>query len=390
VTQPLAAVRVLDLTRLVPGAVCSQLLADFGADVIKIEAPGAGDYMRAVGPPLPGTSTGYQYASLNRNKRSVCLNLKSEKGAALLRRLALTADVLIENYRPGVMTSFGLSYDELKGTCPELVYCAISGYGQAASTLPAHDINLLAMSGLLSLTSEVPVIPPVPLADFETGERAALAICAALHGRQAGNGGTFLDIAMLDGMVSWMMLAAADYLATGREPSADRKLRDRVPPSGGLAPGYGAYRTKDGRFVALGAVEDKLWDGLCQAVGRPDLISVALPADEVDRQLSDAIEGRTLADWMTLFAARGVAATPVNRVPDALGDPVVRGRGLVRTVQDDTRAPYEVIGWGTGLGTESSVGAAARDLGADTSAVLQEIGIPDEELTALKQEGVIA
>ena len=327
---------------------------------------------------------------LNRNKRSACLNLKSDKGADLLRRLARTSDVLIENYRPGVMTAFGLSYDELRGVCPDLVYCSISGYGQGAATRPAHDINLMAMSGFLSATGETPQMPPVPLADFETGERAALSICAALYGRQGGRGGAFIDIAMLDGMVSWMMLAAADYLATGQESKGDGGLRERVPMSIGRVPGYGVYETLDGRFVALGAVEDKLWADLCEVVGRADLAGGSLSPAEVERQLAETIAGRTLADWMTLFAPRGVAATPVNSVPDALGDPVVRGRGLVHSVRDEKGGLYQVVGWGTGLDRDGSGDAGASGLGVDTAAVLQEIGVPGEELTALTQEGVIA
>ena len=389
-TGPLASVRVLDLSRLVPGAVCSQLLADLGAEVIKIEAPGAGDYMRTVGPPLAGTGTSYQFATLNRNKRSICVNLKSQRGAELVRRLAARSDVLIENYRPGVMASFGLSYNDLKGSCTELIYCAISGYGQAADTLPAHDINLLAMSGFLSRTGETPHLPPVPLADFETGERAALSICAALHGRQQGRGGAFIDIAMLDGMVSLMMLTVADYLATGREPAGHDELSGRMPMSGGRAPGYGVYQTQDGRFIALGAVEDRLWNGLCEAVGRPDLATSPAAPAEVERQLSEAIACRTLADWMTLFRQRGIPASAVNRVTDLLDDPVVRGRDLARRVQDRARGPYPVIGWGTGLPGDDTQDTAAPGLGADTHAVLTEIGVPAEELTALEQEGVIA
>jgi crotonobetainyl-CoA:carnitine CoA-transferase CaiB-like acyl-CoA transferase len=390
VTGPLALVRVLDLSRLVPGAVCSQLLSDLGADVIKIEEPGAGDYMRAVGPPLAGTGGSYQFATLNRNKRSICVNLKSQRGADLVRRLAACSDVLIENYRPGVMNSFGLSYDVLKGSCPALIYCAISGYGQAADTLPAHDINLLAMSGMLSLTGETPQLPPVPLADFETGERAALSICAALHGRQRGAGGAFIDIAMLDGMVSWMMLTIADYLATGREPAGHGQLSGRAPMSGQRAPGYGVYQTLDGRFIAIGAVEDRLWDGLCEAVGLADLATSPAAPSEVERQLSEAISRRALADWMVLFRLRGVPATAVNKVTDILDDPVVRGRRLVRRVHAGSRDPYPVIGWGTGLPGDEARHTAAPRLGADTHAVLREFGVPAEELTALEQEGAIA
>lgn len=327
---------------------------------------------------------------LNRNKRSVCLNLKSGQGPGLLRRLAQRSDVLIENYRPGVMAGFGLSYDQLKGACPDLVYCSISGYGQDTAALPAHDINLLALSGFLSVTGETPRVPPVPLADFETGERAALAIVSALHGRQAGGGGAFLDIAMLDGMVSWMMLAAADYLATGQEPTGDSELRERVPMSAGRVPGYGVYETRDGRFVALGAVEDKLWAELCEVVGRPDLSRGSLPPAEVERQLAAAIADRTLGEWMALFTPRGVAATPVNSVPEALGDPVVRRRGLVRSLAGGRSGPYDVVGWGTGLGRDGSADTPAPGLGADSEAVLREIGVAREDLAALKQEGVIA
>jgi crotonobetainyl-CoA:carnitine CoA-transferase CaiB-like acyl-CoA transferase len=388
-TGPLAGIRVLDLTRLVPGAVCSQLLGDLGAEIIKVEAPGAGDYMRAVGPPAPGGGHSYQYATLNRNKRAVSVNLRAPGGAGLLRRLAGRCDVLIENYRPGVMASIGLSYDELKGQLPDLIYCAISGFGQAAGPAPAHDINLLAMSGFLAGTGETPALPPAPLADFETGERAALAICAALAGR-AQSGGAFLDIAMLDGMVSWMMLAAADYLATGREPDGHNTLRPRLPVSGGRFPGYGAYRTRDGRFVAIGAVEDRLWRRLCETVGLADLADSGVSAAAMDQELAAVIASRALADWMADFSAAGVPATPVSSVAAAVNDPVVRGRGLLRQVAAGDGTSYQVVGWGLGTAPSSAPDQSAVAPGADTAAVLAEIGITDDELAALRQEGVIA
>jgi crotonobetainyl-CoA:carnitine CoA-transferase CaiB-like acyl-CoA transferase len=389
VTGPLSGTRVLDLTRLVPGAVCSQLLADLGAEIIKVEAPGPGDYMRAVGPPLPGAGYSYQYATLNRGKRAVSVNLRAPAGAALLRQLAGHCDVLIENYRPGVMASFGLSYDDLKGQLPDLIYCAITGFGQAAGPAPAHDINLLAMSGFLSGTGETPVLPPAPLADFETGERAALAICAALAGRPQTRG-AFLDIAMLDGMVSWMMLAAADYLATGREADGHNMLRPRQPVSGGRSPGYGAYQTSDGRFIAIGAVEDRLWQRLCDATGLPDLADSAAPTDDIDAQLAAVIASRTLADWMADFTAAGVPATAVSSVAAVVKDPAVRARGLLRKVADEAGACYDVVGWRLGASPCSAPERPAAAPGADTAAVLAEIGITDSQLAALRQEGVIA
>jgi crotonobetainyl-CoA:carnitine CoA-transferase CaiB-like acyl-CoA transferase len=388
VTGPLAGIRVLDLTRLVPGAVCSQLLADLGAEIIKVEEPGAGDYMRGVGPPLPGAGYSYQYATLNRGKRAVSINLRAPAGAALLRRLAGHCDVLIENYRPGVMASFGLSYDDLKGQLPELIYCAISGFGQAAGPAPAHDINLLAMSGFLAGTGETPVLPPAPLADFETGERAALVICAALAGRPQ-TGGAFLDIAMLDGMVSWMMLAAADYLATGREPDGLNALRARQPVSGGRSPGYGAYRTSDGRFIAIGAVEDRLWHRLCEVVGLPDLADISGEAAGIDAQLAAVIASRPLTEWMADFTTAGVPATAVSSVAAAVQNPAVRDRGLVRRVNDAATGSYEVVGWGLCGVPVSEPDRPAASPGADTAAVLAEVGMTDSELAALRQEGVI-
>jgi crotonobetainyl-CoA:carnitine CoA-transferase CaiB-like acyl-CoA transferase len=389
VTGPLAGIRVLDLTRLVPGAVCSQLLADLGAEIIKVEAPGLGDYMRAVGPPLPGAGYSYQYATLNRGKRAVSVNLRAPAGARLLRRLAGRCDVLIENYRPGVMASFGLSYDDLKEQLPELIYCAITGFGQAAGPAPAHDINLLAMSGFLAGTGQTPVLPPAPLADFETGERAALAICAALAGRPQSRG-AFLDIAMLDGMVSWMMLAAADYLATGREPDGHNTLHPRQPVSGGRSPGYGAYQTSDGRFIAIGAVEDRLWQRLCEVTGLPDLAGSTGPADDIDAQLAAVIASRPLADWMAEFTGASVPVTAVSSVAAAVQDPVVRDRGLLRQVVDAAGVRYDVVGWGLGATSGSAPERPAATAGADTAAVLAEIGITDSQLAALRQEGVIA
>jgi len=388
-TGPLAGIRVLDLTRLVPGAVCSQLLAGLGAEIIKVEAPGAGDYMREVGPPLPGAGYSYQYATLNRNKRALSVNLREPKGAAVLGRLAGRCDVLIENYRPGVMASFGLSYDDLREHNPGLVYCAISGFGQAAGPAPAHDINLLAMSGFLAATGDPRALPPAPLADFETGERAALAVCAALAGRPQ-SGGAFLDIAMLDGMVSWMMLAAADYLATGRPPEDRQVVRPRRPLGAGRFPGYGAYPTADGRFIALGAVEDRLWQRLCEAIGLPALADSTETAGRIDEQLAAVIASRPLADWITDLTAAGVPATPVAGVDGALSHPAVRGRGLIRPVSDGEGGSYEVVGWGLGGAADAGPDRAAAAPGADTAAVLAEIGVTDEELAALRQEGVIA
>lgn len=389
---PLANVRVLDLSRLVPGPFCTLLLADLGADVIKIEEPGRGDYMREYGPRVNATAVGYAYALLNRNKRSISLDLKSARGRSVLKRLVRSSDVLVESFRPGVMARLGLAFEDLAGERADLVYCSISGFGgDDAAGPPAHDINLLAIAGHLYRSGREPNVPLVPLTDFETGQRAALAICAALLDRRASGRGRHLDIAMLDGAVTWMTLALADLLGTGADPLSPDELQDRgMPRMIGRIPGYGVYETSDHRHIALGVVEKMFWRSLCDAIGRPDLAGVDLAPNEVEEQLRAALRGRPLDEWLRRLSGAGIPVAPVNTVRESATAPAIAERHLLPTVEDPALGRYTVVRTALGCDEPPVYRCAPPELGQHTDQVLAEAGIAKSELDDLRRDRVIA
>jgi crotonobetainyl-CoA:carnitine CoA-transferase CaiB-like acyl-CoA transferase len=269
VSLPLDGSRILDLTRLLPGNYGTLLLADLGADVIKVEEPGRGDYMRWT-PPMVGDESAVHRA-LNRGKRSVTVNLKSEAGRAVLLRLAAGADALLESFRPGVMDRLGVGYDALRSDNERLVYCAITGYGQDGPYRDrvGHDINYIGYSGLLHATGlpgGPPVLPAVQVGDFGGGMAAALGTVAAVGEARRTGRGRFVDVSMLDVVTSWMGVLMSWYLATGEVPP-----RGGMPLSGGLAC-YRVYRTSDGKHLAVGALEPRFWKALCDALEIPELV----------------------------------------------------------------------------------------------------------------------
>jgi crotonobetainyl-CoA:carnitine CoA-transferase CaiB-like acyl-CoA transferase len=249
----LAGLTVLDLTRLLPGAYCTQMLADLGADVIKVEEPGRGDYNREF-PPINVKEPG-SFLLLNRNKRSVTVNLKTDNGKAILRRLAARADILVEGFRPGVMDRLGVGYEALTKENPRLIYCAISGYGQDGpyAKTPGHDLNYMALAGALQLfgkAGEGPIVPGLSIADQGGGSlMAAFGILAAVLGRARTGKGQFVDVSMTDGAVSWLGYHAADYLFAGVEPKGGERRFI------GQAPCYNVFRCADGRHITLGLIE---------------------------------------------------------------------------------------------------------------------------------------
>src|SRR5437868_15322516 len=267
--MPLTGIRVLDLTRLLPGAYCTLLLADMGADVIKVEEPGAGDYMRWTPPIVAGQSA--LFSAINRNKRSITLNLKSEEGRQLLLGLVENADVLVEGNRPGVMERLGLGWPVLHARNPRLVMCSITGYGQDGpfASRAGHDLNYMAIAGALGLNGErggPPAPLPVQVADIGGGGlQPAVAILGALVGVQRGGEGRWIDASMTDGAVSWLALAFAAREAGERVARGGQRLAGRYAC-------YRVYACKDGRYYSVGALEPKFWNGLCQVLERPDLV----------------------------------------------------------------------------------------------------------------------
>ncbi|MBI4830622.1 MAG: CoA transferase [Candidatus Lindowbacteria bacterium] len=274
----LEGIKILDLTRLLPGGYCSMLLADMGADVLKVEAPGEGDYMRWNPPMLKNMSA--LFAAINRNKRSMTLNLKHAEGKKIFEKLIRDFDVLLEGNRPGVMEKLGFGYNTVSKINPRLIYCSISGYGQDGPYRDevGHDINYIGVAGVLAMTGHrggPPVVPAVQIGDLAGGAMfAAIGILAAIIGRSQTGKGRYVDISMADGVVSWLSIHAAKHFADG-----DTLERGQMRLSGQY-PCYAVYETKDLRHISLGALEEKFWVNFCRAVERSDLVDKQFDASE--------------------------------------------------------------------------------------------------------------
>jgi alpha-methylacyl-CoA racemase len=394
----LDGLKVLDLTRLLPGGFCTLLLADFGADVIKVEDTGMGDYVRWAPPHYEGadpSAGGALFLSLNRGKRSVRIDLKSEAGRAVLLRLARDADVLVESFRPGVLDRLGVGWERLREANPRLVYCAISGYGQDGPyrDRAGHDIDYLALGGLLGLTGAGPDDPPVQaagqIADLGGGAlMAAFGILAALRERDRSGEGQLVDVSMTDGALSWLAMVAARYFAEGTAPR-----RGGLELAGGLLC-YRPYRCADG-WVALGALEPKFFAAWCAGVGRPDLAERQFEpvGSPVHAEVEQIFATRTRAEWAAFNDEHDCCLEPVLGLGEALDSELVRAREMVVGLEQPGVAdPVRLLGVPVKLsrtpGDPTRAGGPA--LGEHTAAVLAEAGYPPEEIDALLDAGAIA
>ena len=331
--QPLTGVRVIEFCNVAAGPFCGMLLADFGADVVKVE-PRQGDTLRQWPPITDGFSE--NFASLNRNKRSIALNLKDENENDVARRLIRGADVVIENNRPGVMGRLGLGYEDLAETHPKLIYCSLSAFGQTGPRAQqgGFDVTLQAIAGIMSVTGEpdgAPVKCGVPLADFAAGLYAAFAVSSLLAQVRAGGPGGHIDVPMMGVSLAIAALQTSEFFGTGKNP---RKLGAAHPRN---AP-YDLFRARDGHFV-LAAGNNKLWQTVCEEVGRPDLATDPRFLSTTDRAanqtalkaiLEKAFMTRPVADWLETFEARGVPCSPVNTYAEALSDAQVVEMGWVQ------------------------------------------------------------
>ena len=376
-TQPLQGIRILDLTRLLPGPFITQLLADMGAEVIKIETPTAGDHAR-LAPPEMGL--GGLFEMINQGKKSVAVNYRNPRGRDAFLKLVATADVVIESFRPGTAERMKIDFETLRAIKPDLIYCALSGYGQKGpyNKRAGHDLNYAAISGSLSLNAvegQPPQVYGLTVADLSGAMLAGLAIMGAIIDRQKNGAGAYLDVALFDGVLSWMIpMAGAAYF------SGIPVTGGTLPLQGGLAC-YNVYETADGKYVSLGALEPMFWGDFCRVTGRKDL----LPR-QFDRAIKDEVaaifKGRTLADWLEAFSGSDGCVEPVLSFEEALAHPQVRARGFVR----------EENGRPSGLNSPFVYGSAearpAPDLGVHTLAVLGEV-LSREELDELVRSGVI-
>jgi crotonobetainyl-CoA:carnitine CoA-transferase CaiB-like acyl-CoA transferase len=393
----LEGIRVLDLTRLLPGGFCSLLLADFGADVIKVEDTGMGDYIRVSPPWLEGaqpTASSALFLSLNRGKRSIRIDLKTDGGRDVLRRLAREADVLLESFRPGVLHRLGVGYEQLQAENPRLVYCAITGYGQDGPNRdrPGHDINYLGLNGLLALTGDAdgpPVQAAGQIADLGGGALpAAFGIMVALRERERSDQGQLVDCSMFDGSLAWLAMVAAEALATGQTPR-----RGHLALAGGLTC-YRPYACADGH-VTLGALEPKFWAAFCHGVGREDLLDHAFdpPGSEAHRAVSEIFAQRTRGQWREFASEHDCCLEPVLDLQEALASEQVAARDMVVELpQPGTARPVSLLGTPVKLSRTPAAPTRAPGpvLGEHTEAILSAAGFSDEDIAALLAAGAVA
>lgn len=373
--MPLTSIRVLDLTRLLPGPYCTMILADFGAEVIKIEEPGRGDYTRFEEPKINEDSAIFH--SLNRNKKSVVLNLKTKEGKENFLKLVETADVLVESFRPDVMKRLGLNYEVLKEINPRLIYCAITGYGQHGpyAVRPGHDINYISIAGLLNLmgTEEsAPIVPATQIADIGGGSLPAVVgiLLAIIEQRKSGKG-QFVDISMMDGVISWLQTILPNYFVTKQ-----KEERGKLVLSGGKAC-YSVYKTKDNLYLSVGALEKPFWESFCQTIGREDYILLLDAPFEVQKEMREEIQKiiatKTRSEWLTLFSETNTCVAPVLTLEEMEQDPQVQARQMIQDIEFD-EGMIRHIGMPIKLSeTPGRIRARAPKLGEHTEEILNEI-----------------
>jgi len=391
----LSDVKVLDLSRLLPGGFCSLLMADFGAEVLKVEDTGMGDYVRWAPPLYEGaepSASSALFLALNRGKRSIRLNLKEEAGREVLLELVKEYDVLLESFRPGVLDRLGVGYERLREANPRLVYCAISGYGQDGPyrDRSGHDMNYLGLVGVLGLTGEQdgpPIQAAGQIADLGGGAlMAAFGILAALRERERSGEGQLVDISMADGSLSWMAMVAARHLAEGTAPRrGDLELA-------GAYVCYRPYACKDG-WVTLGALEPKFWQAWCRGVGREDLIESQFegPGSDAHAEVERVFLERTRDDWQEFASNHDCCLEPVLELDEALESELVRAREMVVEVdQPGADRPVRLIGNPVKMDrTPADATGPGPVLGEHTTEVLAGLGYGEHEIAAMEEAGAV-
>lgn len=392
--QPLDDLLIIDLTRALAGPFCTVMLSDMGARVVKVETPDGGDDTRGWAPPFVGTESAY-FLSVNRNKESLTLNLKDERGTGILLRLLARADVLVENFRPGIMDRFGLGYALLHEKFPRLIYASISGFGQDGPSRErtAYDLILQGMGGLMGITGEEggpPVKVGVAIADICAGMYAAFGILAALRVRDRTGSGQLVDSALLDGQVSWLTYAAGIYFATGESPGRLGSAHPSIVP-------YQAFRTADG-FLNVAVGSEAIWRRFCEVLDRalasdprfttnPDRVA---HRRELIQYLDAIFAARPTAAWMEILDGAGVPNGPILEIAEVFTDPQVRHRQMLVEIEHPTAGRIKQTGVPVKLSkTPGRIRNAPPTLGQHTDAILRELGMSKSEIEALRRENVI-
>ena len=401
--QPLEGLRVVDLTRALAGPYCTMMLGDLGADVIKVERPGRGDDSRGWGPPFVGEPYGpypgesAYFIAANRNKRSITVNLKSQEGQEIVRRLVGVSDALIENFRTGVLDKMGLGYKDLHAVNPRLVYCSISGYGRTGpcAQRPGYDFIIQAEGGMMGIIGPEegpPYRVGVPIVDITSGMFAATAILAALRSRDKTGEGQLVDVSLLDTQVALLANVASNYLVGGAEP---RRLGNAHP---NIAP-YEAFRARD-RWFALAAANQRQWAVLCDVIGLPELKDDARFATNGDRVanrpalvevLGEAFAARDADEWLAALREAGLPCGPINAVPDVFEHPQAKVRDLALEAEHPTAGSVRLTGFPYKLSqTPADVRRSPPLLGQHTQEVLTELlGYSAEEVAGLREREVV-
>ena len=398
-TTPLKGIRVLDLTNVLSGPFCCHQLAFLGADVIKVELPGSGDLARQLGadPELNEKLMGVSFLAQNTGKRSITINLKSGSGKKVLKRLVETADVLVENFRPGVMDRLGVGYSELKAIRPDLIYCAISGFGRDGPLrdLPAYDQIIQGMSGVMSITGSPDTAPyrvGYPVADTIGGLTAAFTIATALAG-PAGNRGRLIDVSMLESVIATMGWVVSNYLVAGKIPEPAGNDNFTASPSG-------SFHTGDG-LINIAANKQEQFEALCRVVGLEEIITDKRFRDRQARldnrsQLSSILEEalalKSAVEWQALFNDAGVPVGEVLGVADVLRHPQIADRGMVEKFENAPGVGKDIHIACTGVkidGKAPVTDTPPPTLGQDTKAILVELGYSNTEIARLRKEKAI-
>jgi len=392
--RPLEGTKVVDMTRFAAGPFAAMQLADMGAEVIKVELPGKGDDLRQWGPPFIG-GEGVYYMLLNKNKKSITVNTRAPEGVDIVRRLLKNADVLLENFRPGVMDRMGLSYEAVHALNPKLIYCSISGYGQKGPLWdkPGFDVMIQAESGFMDITGfDVPTRVGIAIADLVGGLYGAQGILTALIAREKTGEGQHVDIALLDSLVSLLSYQAGIYIATGESPT---RKGNRHP----LSTPYEDFATEDGRVV-IAAGNQRLWETLCTKVlMQPDLIKDPRFLTMADRNanepaLKQIIEGitskKTTDEWIKLLGQEGIPCGRIRRVREVLESENTKAREMMVEVEDPARGKMKLLGIPVKLSnTPGDIRLTPPLLGQHTEEVLKELGYSEEEVKELKSKGIV-
>ena len=379
---PLTGIRILDLSRLLPGPYCTMLLADLGCEVIKIEEPHLGDYLRWV-PPFIGEESS-MFLAVNRNKQSMTLNLKSQKGKSIFFKMIEQADVVVESFRPGTLKTLGIHYEESRKVNPGIIYCSITAYGQQGpyKSRAAHDINIIGLGGFLGLTGGRE-IPGIQIADTSSALMSCIAILVALIMRDKTGQGQHIDISMLDSIVSLLALHISEYIAINISSE-----QEKVSLSGEMAC-YNVYETQDGKLITLGAVEPKFWEQFCESIGKPELKNKQFSRDQglLKTCIGDIIRQKTQKEWLEILLD---VCTPVNSIGDLLKDPQILSRDIISAINHPTAGTILQVRHPMKFSSDLDEMREHPPLfGEHTIPLLRELGYSDEDITHMKEADII-